>query len=288
MLFRYRLSSFFAALIAASILALACETDRAPIEETRGGDPIDTPRAGPGVPLTPLATEFPAPPVAPVDFLEECAVSWRAATQYIGLRVTLQGPVVDVRDITTITGDAVAIALGAGPGDPEGVDVVIPEFAVPRFNPPPDELYTDERICVRGYVASGADRLRVYVSTPAEVLILSEDAPTPVVPGGECVDPISWEEASEHLGELVNVEGPVVGSRLETAGPNELTILEVGEPSPTEGGFDVAIPSYALDNFDEPPEELYEGVTICVLGAIGMVNERPRAFVDRQESVFVE
>lgn len=275
-------------LIAVALLATACDTSDAPIEETRNGTPLSPTQAGPGVPLTAIPTEFPASPVAPTTYGENCAVSWREAMQYIGLDVTLQGPVVDIRQISRPGGEAVAIALGAGPSEPNGVDVIIPPFAVGRFNPPPDELFADQRVCVRGYVAAGADRLRIYISSPDDITILSDAVPTPVLIGGQCDNPVSWDQAAQHAGERIAVRGPVVGSRGELNGPNQLMILELGTAAPAEDGFDVAIPFYALDKFDSPPREFYDGKTICVQGAITVVGGRARTYVDRQDSIFVE
>lgn len=97
---------------------------------------------------------------------------------------------------------------------------------------------------------------------------------TPAIdPCGEAVPAAIVEPGTRQtvIGDVVNVR--------KAAGPHEpLTLLEFGE----EGGdvpFAIAIPDRVLDEFAQPPAELYAGVEVCVNGVVQEFEGIPVIFI---------
>ncbi|HXK32993.1 MAG TPA: hypothetical protein VNM91_03140 [Dehalococcoidia bacterium] len=217
------------------------------------------------------------------------ALPWDQAAEYAGTDQAVAGPVTGIRD-ESIGDDAYrVIAIGAPAGEPRGMDVFIPETRLGRFGATIEETFAaGETLCAIGTITVADERLRIFVSGPDELATIPPGAPDPAAPGGECDVPLPWEQAVSQAGETVPVAGPVVGYREETAEDDEFFVIEVGRPAPEDGGVDIAIPAYALDNFGEHPRDLYDvGETICVEGAIVNAGGRARIVAQLPEGIFV-
>jgi hypothetical protein len=200
------------------------------------------------------------------------SVSWIDAARHVDERVAIQGPEISVNRVTQGNDDFIQLAIGLAADQPGGVDVFVPVSSAPEFQTPPPNT----TICVRGVLQKRDARYAIYIENSTDVAQLPLGAPTPVVATPNCSDAISWQDAAAHANDdSVDVKGPVVGLA-HGAGPNDPLLLQLGTTSGDEG-FDVAIPAYAIDHFDLD----YQGKTICVRGAISIVDGRPRTLVER-------
>jgi DNA/RNA endonuclease YhcR with UshA esterase domain len=79
---------------------------------------------------------------------------------------------------------------------------------------------------------------------------------------------IQWNEARDYIGVEVIVCGPVVDSKWASGSNGKPTFLNLGKPYPEPDRFTIVIWEDYRDNFPAPPEELYDGKTVCVTGII--------------------
>jgi hypothetical protein len=217
-------------------------------------------------------------------------IAWENAREYLDVEISFVGPVAGASRQDIGEDEFLFLEVGNQLSSENGIDVVIPDYAVARFIAPPEETLTGEFICVTGVIQEGDEggRLRTFIGGPEDITRYTLPPPTPAPPGGSCDGPISWDEAPEHVGERLPVEGPVVSVRIDEESYAEpLTLLALGRPGDEEGGVDIAIPESALGNFEAPPEELYADKTICVDGAIVEVDGRYRVFVQLPQGIFI-
>lgn len=84
---------------------------------------------------------------------------------------------------------------------------------------------------------------------------------------------ISWQEASQHIGELATVCGTVVDTNYASSSNGAPTFLDLGAAYPNESRVSVVIWGENRSAFPEAPEALYAGQTICVTGVIYVYND---------------
>ena len=179
------------------------------------------------------------------------------------------------------------IEVGSLRPDTRGLDVVINQSIRDQFLPSPEVLFKGRTICARGPVSVIDGRAQIFPGARTDVAIARPIPVTPQVPGGYCDQPIPWTDASQYDQQTVDIEGPVVGVRQEDNVNGHVLIIEVGRAKDAGQGFDVAIEASALGNFDPNPAAAYVGKTICVQGAITIVNGRPRTYVDVPRGIFL-
>lgn len=103
-----------------------------------------------------------------------------------------------------------------------------------------------------------------------------------------CESFVSWEDASQHVGERSSVQGPVVSTNYAVTSNGEPTFLNVGREYPDEGRFTVVIWGEDRANFSAPPEDLYDGATICVTGMIETYEGVPEIVLRSEADILVE
>jgi len=81
-------------------------------------------------------------------------------------------------------------------------------------------------------------------------------------------DRVEWAEAGRYVGEEREVCGPVVGTHFAEDSRGQPTFLNLGEDYPSPKRFVVLIWGDDRHNFPTPPEDYYEGNTICARGEI--------------------
>lgn len=91
----------------------------------------------------------------------------------------------------------------------------------------------------------------------------------PQVPEGA----IEWKDAGRHVGETITVYGPVVSTEYASTSNGQPTFLDIGLPYPDKGRVSVTIWGESRDAFPVPPEEMYDGETVCVTGEVYLYNE---------------
>ena len=98
------------------------------------------------------------------------------------------------------------------------------------------------------------------LTTPA----LSTSPVSPVYSGDE----LSWEDAIDHVGEIVTICGPVAGTYWASSSNGKPTFINVGRDYPAPDRFVVLIWDDYRSTFSQPPEEYFLGKMICVTGLI--------------------
>jgi hypothetical protein len=69
------------------------------------------------------------------------------------------------------------------------------------------------------------------------------------------------------VGQRQTIQGTVVGTSLAEDGRGRSIVLELGSAGGS-AAYAVAIPESAVENFTEPPQDMYEGKQICVQGRV--------------------
>jgi hypothetical protein len=94
-------------------------------------------------------------------------------------------------------------------------------------------------------------------SSPVPVVTYSASAePTATATAS---DVIAWDDASQHEGESVTVEGPVAGTDYAESSNGSPTFLNVGVDYPDSSRFVVLIWGEDRSAFPDPPEDYYSG-----------------------------
>lgn len=100
-----------------------------------------------------------------------------------------------------------------------------------------------------------------------------------------CQDAISWDEAYQHVGEVATVQGPVMSPRYAESSGGQPTFLNIGRPFPDPDRFTVVIWGDDRGNFPTPPEQAYDGKTICVTGLIESFEGSPEIIADSPSDI---
>lgn len=83
-----------------------------------------------------------------------------------------------------------------------------------------------------------------------------------------CPGAISWDQAGQHVGESMTVEGLVISTRYASFSNGQPTFLNVGADYPDPTRFTVVIWGEDRSNFTTAPETAYAAKKICVTGVI--------------------
>ena len=84
------------------------------------------------------------------------------------------------------------------------------------------------------------------------------------------------------------MRGPVVGANFASESRGQPTFLDVGLAFPNPGRFTVLIWIPNRSNFPAPPEELYLGKTVCVIGEITLYDGAPEMEIIGPEDISVQ
>ncbi len=84
---------------------------------------------------------------------------------------------------------------------------------------------------------------------------------------------ITWDQAKDHVGQIVTVTGPVVG----THDFGDAAVLNIGKDYPSPDRFTVYIPADKRTGF---PNDLDEGKTINVTGTLKLFHDVPEIEAD--------
>jgi DNA/RNA endonuclease YhcR with UshA esterase domain len=96
--------------------------------------------------------------------------------------------------------------------------------------------------------------------------------------------PISPEEARNHIGKVKTVCGTVASANYATRSKGQPTFLNLDKPYPHQV-FTVLIWGSDRSKFEKPPETLYSGKEICVTGMIQSYRGRPEIIVKEPSQV---
>jgi DNA/RNA endonuclease YhcR with UshA esterase domain len=185
--------------------------------------------------------------------------------------------------------------------------VVIPGDALARFKTPPETLFQGKTVCVTGLITAYRGKPEMTVDDPSQITIQGEaptfqvpsnqpeeSAPAPLVPK-ETPSPappapsprIASADAQQHVGENATVCGPVVSARYFNSAPNNPTLLNFDRPYPNHT-FTVVIPGSARARFNEAPETMFRGKTVCVTGLVTVYKGKPEIVVVAPSQIVVQ
>lgn len=103
---------------------------------------------------------------------------------------------------------------------------------------------------------------------------------------GGCPDAVSWNDAADHVGDEITVQGPVVGTRYASDSNGEPTFLNLGEDYPNEDRMTVVIWGDDRAEFGSPEDE-YDGKDICVSGVVDTYEGIPQIAIDSTDDISV-
>ncbi len=94
---------------------------------------------------------------------------------------------------------------------------------------------------------------------------------------------ISWQEAGQHIGKTMTVEGRIVDTFLHTSSQN--TFLNFSKTR--AGNFYVIMFREMLDQFPEPPDQFFRNKNVRVTGRISERDGRPQIQVRNKDQIVV-
>lgn len=148
-----------------------------------------------------------ADPVQMVDGVP--LVHWKDADRYYGKEVIVYGRVVQTRNIQTMA------FLNFDPDFSKHFTVVVKQADFDAFPEPPEKMYRDKSVAVRGVVVEYREKPEMVIKSPKQIVILPED-------GGDVVAALRGNVPSGAPG---GVGREAVGSPSTSAG--QFTIAEV-------------------------------------------------------------
>lgn len=98
---------------------------------------------------------------------------------------------------------------------------------------------------------------------------------------------ISWDEATEHVGEEVTLCGPVMDSHYAEASNGQPTFLNLGEKYPNPDRFTIVIWGHDRDKFLTDPTQSYQDQEICVTGTIEEYNGALEIIVSEPAQIII-
>ena len=101
------------------------------------------------------------------------------------------------------------------------------------------------------------------------------------------LETITAEQAQDHIGETNTVCGLVASARYMDSQPARPTFLNFDHPYP-EQTFSVMIPDLSRAAFNEPPEVLFNGKTVCVTGLIVDRRGKPQIVVEDPDQIVIQ
>jgi hypothetical protein len=100
-----------------------------------------------------------------------------------------------------------------------------------------------------------------------------------------CEGGIGWRSAQDHLGETVNVWGPVERVSQPPGVSGSPTFLEVGNAYPDTDRLNIVIWGQDADGFISDLEDTFQGESVCVLGEVESYNGVPQITVRGPASI---
>lgn len=100
-----------------------------------------------------------------------------------------------------------------------------------------------------------------------------------------CDYDIPWTEAEYHVGEVLGVKGPVVGSYFAAEEDGEPTFLDIGQDYPSPNGVAAVIWIESRGNFPPAPEAYYLGEEVSVTGQVTLYDGSPQIEVSNSSQI---
>jgi hypothetical protein len=113
----------------------------------------------------------------------------------------------------------------------------------------------------------------------------ADEARTPFT--NTCHTGVTPEAATERVNQEVTVIGPVVAAHYDSSLSGAPTYIEMGAAYPDPKSLSVVILGASRAAFPAPPEQLYQGKTICVIGVVQNYMQRKAIIAGQPESISV-
>ena len=97
------------------------------------------------------------------------SVGWQDAATHEGQQATVKGPVVDATYRPDVNGGPTFLDIGAGYTDPSHFTALIWEENRGKFDPAPEDQYSNTTICVSGTIEDYRGSPEVIVSSPDQI-----------------------------------------------------------------------------------------------------------------------
>jgi hypothetical protein len=136
--------------------------------------PTSQPSATPLPPTAtpePQATATPAASATPVPAPTASFITWDEAAAHVGEEITLCGPVMGAHYAESSQGKPTFLNIGEPYPNPARFTVVIWGDDRANFPGKPEELYTDQEICITSTIEEYDGALEMVVSEPAQIVI---------------------------------------------------------------------------------------------------------------------
>jgi DNA/RNA endonuclease YhcR with UshA esterase domain len=193
--------------------------------------------------------------------------------------------------------------------------VMIPGSSRDAFTEPPEVLFNGKTVCVTGVIVEYRGKPQIVVEDPAQIVIqeaapaaasepstnisqktpatistatntANPKAPTPP-PSAATAKNIPSAQAQQHVGETTTVCGLVASTRYVDRDRDRPTYLNFDQPYPNQT-LAVLIPSRSRASFNEPPEVLFKGKTVCVIGLIVEYRGKPQIVVENPSQIVIQ
>lgn len=99
---------------------------------------------------------------------------------------------------------------------------------------------------------------------------------------------VSWEDAYNHIGEDVTLEGKIVDSYQATESTGSPTFLDMGASYPDDNRVTIVIWEEDLYNFDGDPEAMYMNETVEVTGTLTTYDGVAQIEVESQDQIKIK
>lgn len=111
--------------------------------------------------------------------------------------------------------------------------------------------------------------------TSRDAVILLLTVSLLLAPAGLCAaEPLTPEAAKAHVGQTATVCGKVANTYYSRFVEGKPTFINFGRPYPNHV-FSIAIMGADRAKFDNAPEDLFEGKSVCVTGLIEAFDNKP-------------
>jgi len=139
----------------------------APASGVPAASPVATPSSTSPAPSVPLSTPvIPKPPSPPS--VSERIIPWERASDYIGQRMTVYGPVVSTNYAERSNGQPTFLNLGR-PYPNQGFTVVIWGRDRSKFPPSPEKYYEGKTIYVTGLIEDYRGVPEIIITNPNQI-----------------------------------------------------------------------------------------------------------------------
>lgn len=228
------------------------------------------------------AEKLATPTVNPSQPAPDGAIAWQDAPQYVGQTITVEGDIVATFDSGSV------IFLNFSDNRSDFTLVVFQEDA-DSFPVAPDVAYRGQRVRATGEVELYRNRPEIVLRSPDQIEIVgAASGALPVEPetrGGTAIDlggasqpaggaAIPWQEAGQHMGQTVTVEGDIVRSY----NSGKVAFLNFAEEY--QGTFTVAIFASDFGQWPETPDQYYLDQRIRVTGVVKEYQGAPEMIVE--------